>query len=290
MTDSPPRAESFQHAGGRNYKAVAVGEVTPDQLSRAVESPEVPLDVPITSVVKRGRSALIVKASFCLSDGEVRTAYKRCGSKNWIRRLARGLQTTRAVRNFRLGHTLRRLGIATPRPLLAVSPRWRSFLRPAFLATEWLEGSMPIDAFLRATARMPIAKQRTILHETANCAGRLIGTLHAHGFAHRDLKATNLLVRERQGRIEVFVIDLDGASHPWFLTRRTRRTNLARLVIATQGVSEVTHALRRRVLRAYLDSCPDPAPWKAVWRELGEISRIRRSRRAARGLRRAPGR
>jgi tRNA A-37 threonylcarbamoyl transferase component Bud32 len=287
---SPRRVEPVRHARGPSYNAVAIADLAPDELARAVETPEFPLEAPTTSVVKRGRSALIVKASFRLCDGETRAAYKRFGSKNWMRRLTRGLQTARAVRNFRLGHKLLRLGIATPRPLLAVSPRWRVLLRPAFLATEWLEGTMPLDAFLRAAASMPTGRQLAILRETANCVGRLVGGLHAHGFAHRDLKATNLLVRELQGRIEVFVIDLDGASKPWFLTRRTRRTNLARLVTATQGLSEVTHVLRRRALGAYLDSCPDSASWKAVWRELREISRIRRSRRPARGMSRAPGR
>jgi len=289
-SDSPRRAEPFRQARGRSYNAVAVADLAPDELARAVETPEFPLQAPTTSVVKRGRSALIVKASFRLCDGETRAAYKRFGSKNWMRRLTRGLQTARAVRNFRLGHKLLRLGIATPRPLLAVSPSWRIFMRPAFLATEWLEGTMPLDAFLRAAASMPAGRQLAILRETANCVGRLIGTLHAQGFAHRDLKATNLLVREWQGKIEVFVIDLDGASNPWFLTRRTRWTNLARLVTAAQGLGEVTHALRRRALGAYLDSCPGSAPWKAVWRELREISRIRRSRRAARGMSRVPGR
>ena len=288
-TDSPRRAEPFRQARGRNYKAVADADLPPDELARAVESPESPLEAPTTSVVKRGRSALIVKAAFRLCDGETRAAYKRFGSKNWLRRLSRGLQASRVVRNFRLGHKLLRFGVATPRPLLAVSPRWRVFLRPAFLATQWIEGALPIDAFLRTLAGMPAGRQRAILRETAHGVGRLVGALHAHGFAHRDLKATNLLVRERQGRIEVFVIDLDGASTPWFLTRRTRWTNLARLLIASQKLGEVTHVLRRRALAAYLDSFPDPAPWKAVWRELREISRIRRSRRAVRGRSRAPG-
>jgi tRNA A-37 threonylcarbamoyl transferase component Bud32 len=260
-----------------------VADLQPNEIERAIESPEFPLEGPTTIFVKKGRSALIVKACLRLSDCETWTAYKRFGSRNWIRRLARGLQTHRATRSFHLGHELLRRGIATARPLLAVSPPWRAFLRPGYLATEWLEGAVPIDAFLRTTAGLQSARQRTILRETADCVGRLVGTLHARGFAHRDLKATNLLVRDRSGRIEVFVIDLDGAATPWLLTRRTRMNNLARLVDATEGLGAMTHALRRRALSAYLASVPDPAPWKAVWRELQEISRIRRARWTARG-------
>jgi tRNA A-37 threonylcarbamoyl transferase component Bud32 len=151
------------------------------------------------------------------------------------------------------------------------------------LATEWVEGAVPVDVFLRTKAGLEPAEREAILRETAECAGRLVGTLHAQGFAHRDLKATNLLARERNARVEVFVIDLDGASSPWLLTRRTRMNNLARLVVAAEKLSGMTHAVRRRALGAYLASVPDPAPWKAVWRELHQISRIRRARKTARG-------
>jgi tRNA A-37 threonylcarbamoyl transferase component Bud32 len=282
-TDAPRSAAPFRHVRGRNYKAVAAADLQPSEIERAIEAPASLLEGPSAIIVKRGRSALIAKASLRLSDRETRTACKRFGSRTWIRRLTRALQSPRAARNFHLGHELLRQGIETARPLLAVSPRWRAFLRPGFLATEWLEEAVPLDVFLHATAGLPSARKQAILRGTAACVGRLVGRLHAHGFAHRDLKATNLLVRERRGRIEAFVIDLDGASTPWFLTRRTRMTNLARLIVATDGLNAMTHSLRQRALGAYLVSVPDPAPWKAVWRELQEISRIRRSRRAARG-------
>jgi tRNA A-37 threonylcarbamoyl transferase component Bud32 len=281
--DVPCRAVPLRRAHGRNYKAMAVAEVQPNEVERAGASPDSLLIDPTTTIVKRGRSALIVKASLRLSDRETRTAYKQFGSKTLLRRLARGLQPSRVARNFRLGHEFLRRGIATARPLLAAIPRWRAILQPGFLATEWIEGAAPVDVFVRKTAGLESTQRQAILRETAECAGRLVGTLHAHGFAHRDLKATNLLARERNERVEVFVIDLDGASSPWLLTRRTRMNNLARLVVATQELSGITHAVRRRALGAYLASVPDPAPWKAVWRELHEISRIRRARKTARG-------
>ncbi len=140
---------------------------------------------------------------------------------------------------------------------------------------------MPIDAFLRRTVAVePSRGRKAVLRETAERIGQLVGTLHARGFAHRDLKATNLLVREEADRIQVFVIDLDGASKPWFLTRGTRMNNLARLVAATSDSPGMSHSLRRRALTAYLASAGDATPWKNVWRRLDEISRIRRSRKA----------
>jgi tRNA A-37 threonylcarbamoyl transferase component Bud32 len=114
--------------------------------------------------------------------------------------------------------------------------------------------------------------------------GRLVGRLHASGFSHRDLKATNLLVRERDGRIEACIIDLDGAAKPWRLSKRRRLANLARLAIASLELTGVTQTMRLRMLRAYLSNFPEGPAAKAVWSELREVFRIRlaRKRRAAR--------
>jgi|HubBroStandDraft_6_1064221.scaffolds.fasta_scaffold41643_3 tRNA A-37 threonylcarbamoyl transferase component Bud32 len=272
----------LHYACGQDYFAVAVADLDPSELRQSVDRPEARLDEVESTVIKQGRSALIVKSAIRRSDGPTWTAYKKCGGKTWIRRFARGLQSARSLRNFHLGQQLLRHGIATARPLLAVAPRWHALLRPAFLATEWLEGAIPLDRFFRATAALEPAKRRAVLRETANRVGQAVAALHANGFSHRDLKATNVLVREQCGQIEVFVIDLDGVSKPWYLTRRTRMTNLARLVYATQESTVVTHSLRRRALAAYLTSVPDSRPWKIVWRQLREVSRIRRSRKASR--------
>jgi tRNA A-37 threonylcarbamoyl transferase component Bud32 len=275
----PRRRGLFRHLAGSAYKAVAVPDVTRHELGRAIDAPASWLDGPEIKVVKQGRSALIVKTSLGFSQSETAIAYKRCGSRNWARRFLRSLQTPRAKRNFHLGHALLHEGIATPRPIFAVSPRWRAFFRPSYLATQWIEGAVPLDVFLRDAGRFDAASKRAVLRKAAERLGHLIGNLHAHGFCHRDLKASNLLVRDSGGQVEAFVIDLDGAARPWFLSRRRRMANLGRLVFATGELSWITHALRHRALRAYLAAAGDGACWKTVWSELRQISRIRRSRR-----------
>ncbi len=86
MSRTTPRP--FVTFAGENYKAVAAADLAADEIERAVESPGVSAGRPTTIIVKRGRSALIAKASLCLSESETRAAYKRFGSKTWIRRLA----------------------------------------------------------------------------------------------------------------------------------------------------------------------------------------------------------
>jgi tRNA A-37 threonylcarbamoyl transferase component Bud32 len=212
-----------------------------------------------------------------LSTGgiEALAAYKRCGSRSHWRRLVRGLRTSAARRNFLLGHELLALGIATPRPLLAVAPRWHNLLAPSYLATEWIEEGVPLDRFARAASAWPAARRRAAFCEVARNLGGLIGTLHKRGFSHRDLKSANLLVRQNHDRgIEVFLVDLDGAARPRFRIEATRLKNISRLEEATSQMSGVNSALRCRFLRAYLKTLGSSADWKTVWRQLAKASRI----------------
>ncbi len=263
-----------RRAAGRDYAAIAVAELQSDELASLVKSPEGLLSKPTTTVIKQGRSALVVLVGLSIGGIQTRTAYKRCGSRSWLRRIVRGLRTSAAVRNFRLGHRLLNLGIATPRPLIAISPRWLNLLKPSYLATEWIDGALPLDAFARGANDWARSRSRAVLCDAARQLGRLIATLHNRGFSHRDLKSANLLARERGGRVEVFLIDLDGASRAYLRLERTRLKNLARLVQATTRMACVTQTLRCRFLQFYLAGLGGAQDWKTVWRQVTTISKI----------------
>jgi tRNA A-37 threonylcarbamoyl transferase component Bud32 len=265
---------AHRRAVGRDFTAIAIAEVGAGELARIVEAPErISVDAQAT-VIKRGRSALVVRVDLPIGDVETRTAYKRCGSRTQLHRLVRGVRTSAALRNFRLGHKLLRLGIATPRPLLAVSPRWHNLLSPSYLVTEWIEGGLPIDAFARAASAWPPAHCRAQTRDAARRLGRLIGTLHKHGFSHRDLKSANLLVRETGRQVEVFLIDLDGATRSPLRPETARLKNLLRLHVATCQMSGVTATLRCRFLHSYLAILGNSTNWKTVWRQLRKAPRI----------------
>jgi tRNA A-37 threonylcarbamoyl transferase component Bud32 len=273
QTESAERAAP-SCAAGRDYTALAIGEFNDGELACLVTSPERALSDPTATVVKQGRSALVVRVDLPIGGAETRTAYKRCGSRSWLRRIARGMRPSSAVRNFRLGHRLLKLGIETPRPLIAVSPRWHNLLRPSYLATEWIDGALPLDALAKCASALSPARRRVALRETARQLGRLIGTLHNRGYAHRDLKSANLLVRERDGRVEVFLIDLDGAARAYLRLETTRLKNLARLQQATARMTCVTQTLRCRFLQSYLAPLGGVRDWKTVWRQVRRISKI----------------
>jgi tRNA A-37 threonylcarbamoyl transferase component Bud32 len=264
----------YRRSAGNDFTAISVVAIDDETLTNIAASPERLLSDPAATLVKLGRSARVVRVDLLHSGLQTPVAYKRCGSRTPIRRMVRGLRTSAAVRNFHLGHRLASLGIATPRPLLAVAPRWHNLLSPSYLATEWIEGAVPIDAFARAATEWAPARRRAALREAAAWLGRLVGRLHKCGYSHRDLKSANLLVRERDRHIETFLVDLDGATHPLLLSERARLKNLGRLHEATCQMSGVTSALRCRFLHAYLAAFGQPASWKTLWRQMQKARRI----------------
>ncbi|HUG90224.1 MAG TPA: lipopolysaccharide kinase InaA family protein [Planctomycetaceae bacterium] len=285
-----------------------------DCLIRLIDFPDLLLRTGMRETIKAGRSALVVRAEVPIAGRMQAVAYKRVRRRTWLKTLTSFAQPNRALRAWRLGDELLARGIATPRPLAVIVPRWFAFRRESWLATEWLEGACKLTAFLDGEARRTEFHSvrdagprdagdasgvgrtgspsygegqggrtgspsyggscRSRILAAAGCVGRLLGRMHAAGIAHRDLKASNLLLGTAGGELRAWVIDLDGAAVQPRVSSGRRLRNLARLVVGLAGRREVTHTARLRFLRSYLNAAGDsPAAWKSTWRGLAELSR-----------------
>jgi hypothetical protein len=110
--------------------------------------------------------------------------------------------------------------------------------------------------------------------------------MHAWHISHPDLKGCNLLIAERAGGLEAFLIDLDGVRLVRRLWPGARARNLGRLATSLEAHPWVTRTDRLRFLRAYLrEAAPSRnCDWKGLWRAAGAASRaiIKRLKRRGR--------
>ncbi len=266
------------------YVGYAVDCVSRDTLIRLIDYPELPLRIHTRDTIKAGRSALLVRGEFPIGGRMVAVAYKRVTRRTWWKVFSAWFSGNRTLRTWRMALRLQRLGISTPSPLLVVVPRWHQPWRPSYSAMEWLPQSLNLTAYAEWLQDLPLSEARLRLHSAAEQLGELIGTMHARGVSHRDLKAGNLLLINKSSSVEAFVIDLDGACRYVWLPRFRRLRDLSRLVRAMEAEKTLTRSARLRFLQSYLRSFGEVVDsWKSIWRQLARLAQKRQMKNHQRG-------
>jgi len=174
---------------------------------------------------------------------------KRETARSWKRSLlAFRTRPARCVRAFRLAAALRACGLATPEPLAVLG-------RPGemVLVTRYVEGLGPWEL-------MAGLERRELLLELL---AEGLARLHGAGFRHRDLKASNMLVRPARGEHELVWTDLDGLARRGTVEPHVRARDLARLCTSFASAEARAAGVRGdhwpALVRLYLEralACP----------------------------------
>ncbi|MGA1370276.1 MAG: lipopolysaccharide kinase InaA family protein [Pseudomonadales bacterium] len=184
-----------------------------------------------STVLKAGRSATVVRTN--TTPSYVIKRYNPGGLPNaWRPRFA-----SRARAAWRNGHHLCLLGIPAARPLALVEKNSGWGARVNYLVLED-HGDGLIDRHARTVG---------VSERLANQVGRLLLGLRRADIAHRDTKASNLLVTQQE---QVVLIDLDGLRHRPGGDRRDALRFLANWTRPgdADSLARFTAALRRRGL------------------------------------------
>jgi tRNA A-37 threonylcarbamoyl transferase component Bud32 len=185
-----------------------------------------------------------------LKEGHVRRSGGICIKSSARRRFHRD----RCLAGWRMSHALAVRAVPVARALACYRAGGRSYL-----ATEYLEGSTPLNAYLSALSGFAL---RQALRDLA----AFLRGLHAAGVWQHDLKSANILVRG--GRF--FLVDLDGVRLGRLSPRRVRM-NLAQLNASVSGA--VGLKARLRFYRYYHgERLPPRAARRADYRAVWELS------------------
>jgi hypothetical protein len=226
-------------------------------------------------VVKDSPSSLVVRRTLRVGAAEIDVFLKRARRKKALRWLWDLFRPSRPARAFALGHALLARHIYAALPLAALERRRWGFLLDSILLTEAVASGrlsgdeaggpgtgLHLNRFLGrylgsgngGGALSPVDRHR-LAQQALWRLGRLLRRLHEEGFAHRDLKASNLLVHwngRQDTPPEIVLVDLDGVRRVRRVSVRQEFRGLMRLNVSLLECPAVSHAGRLRMLLGYL--------------------------------------
>ena len=198
---------------------------------------------------------------------------KETVTRDWWVRFVTTWASFRAHNAFRQGLALLRANISTPQPL-AVLTVTRGGAYHEYLLTEAVSGTSSLHRWLSSNVPAGSADDLPRRREITRQLGLQLQRLHRHGFDHRDLKPTNILISEQSANPNVWLIDLDGVWRwPWLPGPR-RVQNLARLWAGVAALPGVTRTDALRLLFAYLRP-EQRRGWKCLWRRVARRAAAR---------------
>ena len=228
-------------------------------------------------LIKGSHSGTVCRATLPLDDGAMEVICKRPLPRTWWKRMLFPFGPSRNLRTWRRGHALLHRDLPTARPLAMLERRCLGLLLDSIVMTESIADGHDLDTMLRLyLAPQSREELRRVKGQLVRRLAAVIRQMHQRGFAHRDLKASNVLVQWRPGQIEppgVALIDLDGLRLRRRVGQRDQLRALARLNVSLDLCTTVTAADRLRFLRAYVGTSGCVAGgWKPLWRRLAGMS------------------
>lgn len=207
-------------------------------------------------IIKDSRSTTLVETNLTIGDHYQYVVVKRFNARRTRSPFKRMFRQSRALRAWRLGHSLLVRGLPTPRPLACVERRRFGMLGESYLVTEKVVNSLNLYQVMRYKLSGALSDaQRDFKQQLTVRAALLVRKLHGMGFAQRDLKAQNVLVQptgRQSPMMNLYLIDMDGVAFRGHVSSDERARNLARLNASFYDVEDLSMTDRLRFLRSYL--------------------------------------
>jgi tRNA A-37 threonylcarbamoyl transferase component Bud32 len=285
----------FEIYRGRLTGCVASRDLDRSEILPLLENPDLPFEKPSAILLKKSRTTTVAETTMLVRGCLTPVIYKRFNRKKWLDPLLTIFRPSRAWRSWQAGQDLASRGIPTPQNLAYLSRR-RSFKsdpvfwflpHETYLVTVKQQGSQSLaDYMSQVLPALPLSERRARIRSLIGSLAHLIRSMHDRSLSHRDLKASNILIKVGSGAQidQLSLIDLVGVhlQHP--VPRRRRIQNLARLCLSLSFIPDRTRTDLLRFLGLYLSWGLLPVnDWKGLWRKIERAMSAKRSRNLKRG-------
>jgi hypothetical protein len=232
---------------------------------------------------KESHSGLVTRVALAHPEGALQVIAKRPQARNGWRRIIQWLPPSRSRRGWRIGHALLHRDIPTARPLAILERRFGPCAPDSVLLTEALPGALDLETYLHEKhLALPRDEWLRLKREFSTQLVRHVRRLFDCGFAHRDCKASNILVVQHPER-KLLWIDMDGIRRRRFGRPADPLRALTWLHVSLLRVPGLTRTDRLRFLQAYAARFGAPHDaWRRLWRAIDARSTVKRQAKEAR--------
>ncbi|MGB2986263.1 MAG: lipopolysaccharide kinase InaA family protein [Phycisphaerae bacterium] len=236
------------------------------------------------AMLKYSKDGVVFRARMTIGDGSLDLICRQSRGHGLRRRLATLFRPSRERRNFHRALALLEADINTALPLALIERRRPR--REAWLVTEFVPDLVDLDqVVLQLLPRLEPRRARKVKNAILEATVDLVMRMQQSHLTHRDLKASNILLKHWDGRggpVSLWVVDLDGLRHRRFISAARRWQPVMRLAASLLSYSAVTRSDYGRFLHAYLPRTGAPREtWRRHFRELAQQANdyARRARR-----------
>jgi tRNA A-37 threonylcarbamoyl transferase component Bud32 len=229
--------------------------------------------------IKRSRSSRVCRGTLKLGEGFLPVVAKCRMRKKFIDILWDCFRPSRALRAWKISYAMIHRGIPAAFPLAVMERRVGPFLSASIFITEDLAPAVHLMACLTNSLNdLSEKKQRAVKHVLSEQIASILKKMHRAAFMHRDLKATNILVRNMPftpnadidpETLRVVLVDTDSVIWKRKLTKADEISVFSRLAKSIAQVPAVSRTDRVRFLCEYLTRYGSGRPdWKSLWRKI----------------------
>jgi len=220
------------------------------------------------AVVKSSNTRLVVSFDFQNAAGISERLYaKRCRVRNFKKALGSLFVSSKAKREWKLGHQLLAASIPTAVPLIYAERRAGALLKEHYLVTRHVAGTTSLYDLLQ---EIRSAREK---RDLVSSLAEFLGGLHHRGFYHDDFSSHHILISSStdvRPEFRFSIIDLDHCRIGRRISARQRRKNFFQL-FRSLPFSALGKKDRVRFLRLYFG--PDLSE-RMLRRLLWRINRI----------------
>jgi len=231
--------------------------------------------IPGHAVLKYSKTGEVLRGRMITDTGVIEVICKQSRSLGLRRRLTGLFGFSRAWLNFQRALVLLKADINTARPL-AVLERG-SFNREAWLISEYIPDLVDLDhVALRRLAEVPPKRRYAVKRTILSAVVDLLDRLEKHNLSHRDLKASNIMLRNwdgNGGEASAWLVDYDGLGGGGEQLAR-RRQQLVRLAASLRTYESITRTDYARFLKQCPLQTDQAIGWRKSFRELAHQAAV----------------